>query len=68
MKIIHEDIAGGFSRQLVAEIIHQQTAARGVRGTVIVPQEVKALTGKGVLCAFPEDGEVIGIYADADDI
>ena len=68
VKIVYEQIAGRFARQLAAQIVCQQSAARGIRGTGIVPQEIKALTGKGVLYAFPEDGEVVGIYADADDI
>ena len=65
MKIVHEDIAGGLSRQLMAEIIHQQSAAGCVCGADIVPQKVITGAGKGVLCAFPENRKVIRIYADA---
>ena len=51
----------------MAEIVHQQSAARGVRGAGIVPQEGEACAGERLLYAFPEDRKVIGIYADADD-
>ena len=67
VKIVYEHIAGCFSRQLAAQIIRQQSTARDIRGAGIIPQEIKALTGKGVLRTFPEDGEVIGIYADPND-
>ena len=67
VKIVYEHIAGCFSRQLAAQIICQQSAAYDIRGAGIVPQEIKALTGKGVLYAFPKDGKVIGIYADPND-
>ena len=68
VKIVNKDVAGGLSRQFMAEIIRQQSPTGGVRGAGIVPQEVKARPHKGVLCAFPEDLKVIGIDADADDM
>ena len=51
----------------MAEIVHQQSAACGVCGAGIVPQNIKTGPGKRLLHAFPEDGEVAGVYADADD-
>ena len=68
MKIVRKDIAGCFSRQLMAEIIHQQSAAGGIRGADIVPQEVKTCPSKSVLYAFPKNSKVIGIYTDANDM
>ena len=67
VKIVHKDIAGFFSRQLMAEIIHQQSAG-GIRGAGIVPQKVKTCPRKSVLYAFPKNRKVIGIYADANDM
>ena len=67
MKIVNENVAGCFSRQLMAEVIHHQSAARCVRGARIFPQEGEARAGKRLLYAFPEDRKVIGIHADADD-
>ena len=54
--------------QRMAEIVHQQSAARCVRGAGILPQETKAGAGKRLLHAFPEDRKVGGIHADADDV
>ena len=68
MKIVHKDIAGFFSRQLMTEIIHQQSAAGGIRGAGIVLQEVKTCPSKSVLYAFPKNSKVIGIYTDANDM
>ena len=68
VKIVNENVAGCFSHQRMAEVIHQQSAARGVRGAGVFPQERKARAGKRLLYAFPEDGEVAGVYADADDV
>ena len=67
VKIVDEQIAGAFPRQLMAEIVRQQPAAGGVRGTGILPQQVDARAGKGVLRAPPEDRKIVGIHADADD-
>ena len=67
-EIVHKDIAGFFSRQLMAEIIHQQSAAGGIRGAGIVPQEVKTCPSKSVLYAFQKNSKVIGIYTDANDM
>ena len=51
----------------MAEIVHQQPTARGVRRAGILPQEGEPCAGKRLLYAFPEDRKVIGIHADADD-
>ena len=67
VKIVDEQIAGRFPRQLMAEIVRQQASAGGVRGTGILPQQVDARAGKGVLRAPPEDRKIVGIHADADD-
>ena len=67
VKIVDENAAWDFARQRMAEIVHQQSAASGVCRTGIVPQNVKPGPGKRLLYAFPEDGEVVGVYADADD-
>ena len=66
VKIVDEEIAGRLNCQRMAEIVHQQSAASGVCRTGIVPQNVKPGPGKRLLYAFPEDGEVVGVYADAD--
>ena len=66
VKIVDEEITGRLARQRMAQIIYQQAAARRVRRAGILPQEGKARAGKRLLCAFPEDRKVIGIYADAD--
>lgn len=68
MKIVQENIAGGLSGQLVAERIHQQGAAGGVCGTGVIVQKIKPGAIKGVLHAFPEDREIVGINADTDDL
>ena len=68
MKIVHEDIAGCFSRQLMAEIIHQKSTTGDICGADIVHQKVKTCPGKSVLYAFPKNCNVIGIYADSDDM
>lgn len=67
VEIVNEDVAGCFSRQHMAEVIHQQSAARCVRGAGVFPQKGETCVGKRLLYAFPEDGEVAGVYADADD-
>ena len=51
----------------MAQVLDQQAAARGVGRAVVVAQQVEAGAGEGVLHAPPEDGEVSGIDADADD-
>jgi hypothetical protein len=66
VKIVDEEITGRLARQRMAQIIYQQAAARRVRRAGILPQEGKARAGKRLLCAFPEDRKVVGIYADAD--
>ena len=68
VKIVDKDVAGGFSRQLMAQIVRQQAPAGGILGAAVVPQEVKARPGKGVLHALPEDSNAAGIHADADDM
>ena len=68
MKIVQENIAGGPSGRLVAERIHQQSAAGGVCGTGVIAQKIKPGAIKGVLHAFPEDREIVGINADTDDL
>ena len=67
VEIVEEDIAGAFACQRVAQVLDQQAAARGVGRAVVVAQQVEAGAGEGVLHAPPEDGEVGGIDADADD-
>lgn len=68
MKIVQENVAGGLSGRLVAERIHQQSAAGGVCGTGVIAQKIKPGAIKGVLHAFPEDREIVGINADTDDL
>ena len=67
MKVIDENIAGGFSFQLMADRIDQQSAAGGIARTDIIAQKVKPCSQKSILHAFPEDREIIGIHADTDD-
>ncbi len=66
VKVVYEDIAGARSRQRMAKILDQQTAAGLVRGADIVLQKIKPRPGKGVLRAFPEDGQIAGINTDPD--
>ena len=54
VEIVDEEIAGRIICQRVAEIVHQQPTARGVRGAGIVPQEGEACAGERLLYAFPE--------------
>ena len=68
VEIVDEQVAGGFPRQLTAEIVCQQSPSGSIRGTGVVPQEVKARPGKSVLHTLPEDGEVVGVHADTDDL
>ena len=67
MEVIEEEVAGLCPRQCVAEVVREQAAAGSVARTGVVPQELQPRVGKGVLHAFPEDGEVVGVDADADD-
>ena len=66
VEVVDEDIAGRLPRQLVAEIVRQQTAARRVLGAVTVPHKAEARAGESILHAFPEDGQIVGIHTDAD--
>ena len=66
VEIVDKEVAGRFARQRVAEIVHQQPAARGVRGAGVFPQEGEARAGESILHAFPEDGQIVGIHTDAD--
>ena len=68
MKIVNEDVTGGFARQHVAEIVHQQPAACRVRWAGILPQEGEPCAGKRLLYALPENRKVVGIHADTDDM
>ena len=58
-------VASFIARKTYA-MFKEQSAARGVRGAGIVPQNVKPGPEKRFLYAFPEDRKVVGIYADAD--
>ena len=68
MKIVNEDVTGGFARQHMAEIVHQQPAACRVRWAGILPQEGEPCAGKRLLYALPENRKVVGIHADTDDM
>ena len=59
MKIVNKDIAGGFACQRMAEIVHQQPTARGVRRAGILPQEGEPCAGKRLLYAFPKNRKVV---------
>ena len=67
VEVVYKQETGHVPRQLVAEVIREQSAARRVRRAGIVPQKRKPRAGEGVLHAPPEDGEVVGVHADADD-
>ena len=66
VKVVNENVAGGFAGQLMAEAVGQQAAAGRVRGAGVVLKEGKACPGKGILHAPPENGQVVGVDADAD--
>ena len=68
MKIVNEDVTGGFARQHMAEIVHQQPAACRVRWAGILPQEGEPCAGKRLLHALPENRKVVGIHTDTDDM
>ena len=67
VEIVDKNVAGDVSRQLMAEIVGKETAAGRVGGTGVAAQQLQPGAGERVLHAFPEDREVIGIHADADD-
>ena len=66
VEVVNEDVAGALAGQNMAQIVRQQTGTGGVGGAVVVPQQVEPRPGKGVLHALPEDGDVVGVDADAD--
>ena len=68
MKIVNKDITGGFARQHMAEIVHQQPAACRVRWAGILAQEGEPCAGKRLLYALPENRKVVGIHADTDNM
>ena len=68
VEIVDKKIAGRLICQRMAEIVHQQPAARSVCGAGIFPQKREARPGKGLLHGFPENGQTIGIHADANDV
>ncbi len=67
VEIVDEDIAGAVACERVAEVVDEQTAAGGIGRTGVVLQKIQTGSGEGVLHAPPEDGEVVGIDADAED-
>ena len=67
MKIVNEKIAWLLSCKRMAKVICQQTAAGGIRRAGIIQQNGKPCTQKGILYAFPENCEIVGIDADTDD-
>ena len=67
MEVVNKHIAAFRPGQRVAQVVRQQAGPGGVGGAGVVPQQRKPCVGKGVLCAFPEDGQIVRIDADADD-
>ena len=67
VKIVDEEIARDLARERVAEIVGQKARVRRVGGAGVVLQKREPRVRKGVLHAFPEDREIVGIHADADD-
>ena len=67
MKIVDEEVAGDLARERVAEVVGQKARARRVGGAGIALQKAEPRVQESVLHALPEDGEVVGIHADADD-
>ena len=67
MKIVNEKIAWLLSCKRMAKVICQQTAACGICWAGVIQQNGKPCMQKGILYAFPENCEIVGIDADTDD-
>ncbi len=68
VKIINKNVAGIFPGKLMTQAVCQEFRADGVRRAGVIAQKIKPGAGKRVLNAFfPEDHEVAGIHAYADD-
>ena len=67
VKIVQKQVARHIPCQLVAQVVRQHTPPNIVRRAVVLPQEAQPGPGKGVLRTAPQDGQVVGIHADADD-
>ena len=67
VKIVDEDVHAPAPGQPVAEIVRQQARAGGIVRTGIAAQQRQPRVREGVLHALPEDGQVVGIDADAHD-
>ena len=64
VKVVDENIAGPLARERVAEIVRQEASTRGVVGAGVGAQKIEPRVGKGLLHAFPEDGQIVRIHAD----
>ena len=67
VKIVDKQIAAHRPCQRMAQIIGQQTGAGVVGGAGIALQQGQTRMGKGILHAFPEDGQIVGVNTDTDD-
>ena len=67
VEVVEEDVAGPFTGERVAEVVGQQAPAGGVGGAGIIPQELQPRVAERILHALPEDGEIVGVDADAHD-
>ena len=67
MKIVDEDVHAPAPGQPVAEIVRQQARAGGVVRAGVAAQQRDPRVFKRVLHTLPEDGQMVGIDADAHD-
>ena len=68
MEVVDEDVPGDLPGKGPAQVVRQQTGPGVVGGAGAVGQKAQPGVDKGVLHALPEDGQVVGIDADPDDM
>ena len=68
MEVVDEDIPGCLPGKGPAQVVREQAGPGIVGGTGAVGQKIQSGVDKGILHAFPEDGQVVGVDADPDDM
>ena len=66
VKVVDEDVAGPRPGQRTAQAVRQQAGSGVVRRAVVVPQGREPRVVEGLLHAAPENGQIVGVDADAD--
>ena len=67
MEVVEEQIAGRFAPERVAQVVREKRRPGGIRRTRALPEHIQPRAGECILRASPEDGQIVGIDADAQD-